>query len=179
VPTLVVVRHAKAETPPGLQDIARPLSERGRADALAAGRWLGRESGLVGVPDLLLTSPARRTEETTARLLDGWGVEPPVVDEERVYEASLGDLLRIVRGLDAERPESVVVLVGHNPGLSSLVEALTGEVVQLRTCGIALVAVEGPWADVDSTTCTLQGVHTVRAGDADDAGDSGAPGRAD
>lgn len=163
MPTLVVVRHAKAETPPGLQDIARPLSDRGKEDALAAGRWLAADSGLVGVPDLLLTSPARRTEETTARLLDTWGVEPPIVDEERVYEASLGDLLRIVRGLDTERPEATVVLVGHNPGLSSLVEALTGEVTQLRTCGIALVDVKGSWADADSTTCSLTGVHTARA----------------
>lgn len=168
MPTLVVVRHAKAETPPGLQDIARPLSDRGRADAAAAGRWLAEESGLPGVPDLLLTSPARRTEETTARLLDAWGVEPPVVDEERVYEASLGDLLRIVRGLDTERPESTVVLVGHNPGLSSLVEALTGEVTQLRTCGIALVAVEGSWADADSSTCTLAALHTARSEDQGD-----------
>lgn len=168
MPTLVVVRHAKAETPPGLQDIARPLSDRGRADAAAAGRWLAEESGLSGVPDLLLTSPSRRTEETTARLLDAWGVEPPVVDEERVYEASLGDLLRVVRGLDTERPESSVVLVGHNPGLSSLVEALTGEVTQLRTCGIALVAVEGAWADADTTSCTLAGLHTARAEDQGD-----------
>ncbi|MGI4896645.1 MAG: SixA phosphatase family protein [Janthinobacterium lividum] len=160
MPTLVVVRHAKADPPLGLQDIARPLTDRGRADAQAAGRWLAAN---VHPPELLLTSPARRTEETTARLLAGWGVEPPIVDEERVYEASLGDLLRIVRGLDTERAESTVVLVGHNPGLSALVETLTGEVQQLRTCGIAVVEVEGGWADADSTSSSLRVVHTARA----------------
>jgi len=160
VPTLVVVRHAKAETPPGLQDIARPLSPRGRADAEEAGRWL---AGAVGTPELLLTSPARRTEETTARLLDAWGVEPVVVDEERLYEASLGDLLRVVRGLDTDGAEATVVLVGHNPGVSALVEALTGEVLQLRTCQLAVVSVDGPWADADSTSCALSATHTARA----------------
>ncbi|WP_432497904.1 SixA phosphatase family protein [Kineococcus auxinigenes] len=160
MPTLVLVRHAKADTPPGLQDIARPLTERGRADAVAAGRWLSEH---VATPDLLVTSPARRTEETTARLLDAWGVEPAVVDEERVYEASLGDLLRLVRGLDTDRPDAVVVLVGHNPGLSDLTEVLTGQVQQLRTAGIAVLDVSGRWADADSTSCALRTVHTARA----------------
>ncbi|NIZ92368.1 SixA phosphatase family protein [Kineococcus rubinsiae] len=162
MPTLVVVRHAKADSPPGLQDIARPLSPRGRADAEEAGRWL---AGAVASPQLLLTSPARRTEETTARLLDAWGVEPVVVDEERLYEASLGDLLRIVRGLDIDGPEATVVLVAHNPGVSALVEALTGEVHQLRTCQVAVLDVEGSWADADSTSCTLRTLHTARAED--------------
>ncbi|WP_432524139.1 SixA phosphatase family protein [Kineococcus sp. SYSU DK006] len=160
MPTLVVVRHAKADSPLGLQDIARPLADRGRADAVEAGRWLAEN---VGGCDLLLTSPARRTEETTARLLDGWGLQPVVVDEERLYEATLGDLLRIVRGLDTDRPEATVALVAHNPGASALVEALTGEVVQLRTAGIAVVRVEGEWADADTTSCSLVLAHTARA----------------
>ena len=160
MPTLVVVRHAKADSPVGLQDIARPLAERGKADAVEAGRWLADN---VGGCDLLLTSPARRTEETTARLLDGWGIAPVVVDEERLYEASLGDLLRIVRGLDTDRPDATVVIVAHNPGVSSLVEALTGEVSQLRTGGIAVVAVQGEWADADTTSCSLTHRHTARA----------------
>ncbi|WP_432564412.1 SixA phosphatase family protein [Kineococcus sp. SYSU DK003] len=160
MPTLVVVRHAKADSPVGLQDIARPLAPRGKADAVEAGRWLART---VGGCDLLLTSPARRTEETTARLLDGWATAPVIVDEERLYEATLGDLLRIVRGLDTQRPDSVVVLVAHNPGASDLVESLTGEVVQLRTAGLAVIAVEGEWADADSTSCRLVQVHTARA----------------
>ncbi|WP_432548035.1 SixA phosphatase family protein [Kineococcus sp. SYSU DK004] len=176
MPTLVVLRHAKADTPPGLQDIARPLAERGRADAEAAGRWLAEH---VGLPSLVVTSPARRTEETTARVLDAWDAEPPVVDEERLYEATLGDLLRVVRGLDADPgdgpaaapgapgglsgPDGTVVLVGHNPGLSDLVEALTGEVLQLRTCGIAVLDVAGPWADADTTSCSLRATATPRA----------------
>ncbi|MEZ0492643.1 histidine phosphatase family protein [Kineococcus sp. TBRC 1896] len=160
MPTLVVVRHAKADSPVGLQDIARPLAERGKVDARQAGRWLGEH---VGGCDLLLVSPARRTEETTARLLDGWGAAPVVVDEERLYEATLGDLLRVVRGLDTETADATVVLVAHNPGVSALVEALTGEVVQLRTAGIAVLDVSGAWADADTTSCTLRLQHTARA----------------
>jgi phosphohistidine phosphatase len=44
------------------------------------------------------------------------------------------------------------------------VEALTGEVVQLRTAGIAVLDVEGDWADADTTSCSLRLQHTARAG---------------
>src|SRR5262245_26701965 len=37
---LVVLRHAKAAGDPGVNDVQRPLTGRGRRDAAAAGRWL-------------------------------------------------------------------------------------------------------------------------------------------
>ncbi|PPK97567.1 phosphohistidine phosphatase [Kineococcus xinjiangensis] len=162
MPTLVVVRHAKASNPPGVADLSRPLSPRGARDAAAAGRWI-REH--VAPPGLLLTSPARRTEETTAALLGQWDELPPVVEEERIYEASLGDLIYLVRGLDEQAP---VVLVGHNPGLSALVEDLTGEVLELQTSGIAVVEASGSWTDVAPCECALVAVHTARDDGPDD-----------
>ncbi|WP_459644851.1 SixA phosphatase family protein [Kineococcus sp. NUM-3379] len=157
MPTLVVVRHAKAASPAGLPDFDRPLSPRGRRDAVAAAQWL-REN--VPAPGLVVTSPARRAEETTNALLTAWDPAPPVVTEERVYEASLGDLLLVVRGLDEP---GAVVLVGHNPGLSVLVEDLATEVLELATTGIAVVEVPGDWADAGPHGCTVTRVHTARA----------------
>ena len=157
MPILVVVRHAKAASPAGLPDFDRPLSPRGRRDAAAAVPWL-REH--VPAPGLLVTSPARRAEETTNAVLAAWDPAPPVVPEERVYEASLGDLLLVVRGLDESAP---VVLVGHNPGLSLLVEDLTSEVLELPTSGIAVLEAPGDWTDVGPRECTLVALHTARA----------------
>jgi phosphohistidine phosphatase len=36
-------------------------------------------------------------------------------------------------------------------------------VSQLRTGGIAVVAVQGEWADADTTSCSLTHQHTARA----------------
>ena len=48
--TLVLLRHAKAETPGELPDIERRLTTRGERDADAAGFWLaGQELGGGGV----------------------------------------------------------------------------------------------------------------------------------
>ena len=159
MPTLVVVRHAKAASPAGLQDFDRPLTPRGQRDAAAAVAWLREHVPAAG---LLVTSPARRAEETTNAVLGAWDPAPAVVVEERVYEASLGDLLLVVRGLDESAP---VVLVGHNPGLSLLVEDLADEVLELPTCGIAVLEVPGDWADVGPRECTLVALHTARAED--------------
>ena len=58
---LILLRHAHAESATaGQDDIARPLSATGLAEARAAGDWL-REHGLR--PDRVLCSTAARTRE--------------------------------------------------------------------------------------------------------------------
>ena len=65
---LILLRHAHAESATaGQDDIARPLSATGLAEARAAGDWL-REHGLR--PDRVLCSTAARTRETLAALGD-------------------------------------------------------------------------------------------------------------
>ncbi|OZV80042.1 hypothetical protein CA850_15085 [Micromonospora echinospora] len=59
--TLVLLRHGKAERPEGIADWERALTERGHADAVAAGAWLARHGFR---PDVVVCSPARRTRQT-------------------------------------------------------------------------------------------------------------------
>jgi phosphohistidine phosphatase len=152
MPTLVVVRHAKADRPPGTDDAERPLLPRGREQARAVGAWL-RE--VIGRPGLVVTSPARRTTETVDGLLDALHEDPPpVVQDESVYEASLGDLLRVVRGLDDD--EDVIVLVGHDPAVSELVTELTGEPVRLGTAAARALEVPSAWADTPAGGCRVR-----------------------
>ena len=54
---LIVMRHAKAGELPGGPDAERALTERGRRDSAAAGRWL-RASGFVPERGHLLRGPA-------------------------------------------------------------------------------------------------------------------------
>src|SRR4051812_5811332 len=59
--TLVLLRHAKAETPGDLIDFDRKLTTKGETDADAAGAWLADERWH---PGLVLCSPAARTRQT-------------------------------------------------------------------------------------------------------------------
>lgn len=84
--TIKLVRHGESEANTGkvssleVGDHAIPLSERGRAQALEAGRAIGREF-VEGA--LLYCSPYRRTRETLAGILAGSGATVP---EARIYE---------------------------------------------------------------------------------------------
>lgn len=115
---LILLRHAKAmQSAPDGSDRSRPLSQRGEREAREAARWLADHHAR---PDLVLCSPAHRTMATcdAARAaLD----TPPVHYEPGIYEATPGELIALLdRHGEAER----VLLVGHNPGLESLLALL-------------------------------------------------------
>ncbi|GHG18869.1 phosphohistidine phosphatase [Streptomyces filamentosus] len=116
-----MLRHAKADW--GQEaDHERPLAERGRKDAPVAGRRLAG----TGIPfDLALCSTAARTRETWKLAVQELPERPRTVYEERIYEASLGELIALLN----EVPEEVddLLVVGHNPGMHALADALAGE----------------------------------------------------
>lgn len=116
--SLVVVRHAKSDWPPGVADMDRPLADRGRRDAPLIGRWI---SGNVAGPHRVLVSPAARTRQTWGLMCESLP-DADVYIEPALYEAPWTALLRIVRE-HIGAPGSVVV-VGHNPGSQDLVAAL-------------------------------------------------------
>lgn len=168
---LVILRHAKAANPTGVADAERPLTDRGHADAAAAGVWLSH-SGLA--PDLVLCSPARRTRQTWHGVAlglteavptdaEGGPASPTVRYEEAIYGASVRTLIATVRAAgDAE----TVVLIGHNPGLSELSASLDPDKADpegLRTAGIAVHEVTGAWTDVGPGAAPLSTSHTARA----------------
>jgi phosphohistidine phosphatase len=142
MPTLIVLRHAKAVAGFGTADIDRALNDRGRRDAAAAGEWL-RAEGLA--PARVLCSPAVRTRET----LDLLAVRPGAgtAFEPKIYDNDPDLLLSLV----AEAPDDAgtVLLVGHNPSVHQLVHDLTGQAPDgFPTCALAVVDLPGPWADV-------------------------------
>jgi phosphohistidine phosphatase len=158
---LVILRHAKSEHPEGVADADRPLSERGHADAAAAGAWL-LHSGLH--PDLVLCSPARRTRQTWHGVALALTTAPEVRYETAIYSGSVRSLIATVR---AAAPEaSTVLLIGHNPGLSELSALLDpdgADVSGLRTAGIAVHTFTGAWTELGNDAARLSTSHTARA----------------
>ncbi|MEE1941509.1 histidine phosphatase family protein [Streptomyces sp. TRM 70361] len=150
---IVILRHAKADWPQ-VADHDRPLAERGRKDAPVAGRWLAA-SGIL--PDLTLCSTAARTRETWKLFAHELPSRPKTVYEERLYEATLGELIAVVN----ETPDDVrdLLLIGHNPGMHALADALAGEAeedartrldrIGFPTSAIAVISFTGPWKSVE------------------------------
>ncbi len=116
---LILLRHAHAEQAmTGQPDLDRPLSSEGLKEAKKAAGWL-KKQGLT--PDLVLHSGARRTRETLDEVLTVIGSTVEQRQDERIYDATPGDLMKVLE--DHSQIEQLMV-VGHNPGLEQLVALL-------------------------------------------------------
>jgi phosphohistidine phosphatase len=123
MPRLLLLRHAKSSWgDPGLADIDRPLSPRGRRNAATMAKAIDAE-GLV--PDRILCSPARRTRETLAALLPYLGGEGRVSIDPKLYDSGPSDYLGAISrsGSDA----GTLMVIGHNPAIHATAQLLTGD----------------------------------------------------
>jgi phosphohistidine phosphatase len=111
-----------------------------------------RELGLV--PDIVVSSTAKRARSTAelARITGGW--ESRLVLEDRLYGASVGETLAVA----AEHGETHtrIMLVGHQPTWSMAVQHLTSAVVAMRTATLADVEIAASsWVDLPGARGTL------------------------
>ncbi len=85
------------------RDMDVPLSDLGRQQAIAFGKWLAQQRDR---PDVILSSPYVRAVETAELLLDAAGLELSVQLDERLRERELGvsDLLTR-QGVEARYPD--------------------------------------------------------------------------
>jgi phosphohistidine phosphatase len=161
---LALLRHAKAAHPAGIDDMRRALTARGHADAAAAGGWL---AGQQLFPDVVLCSPARRTRETwhgVALALGADATGTTVVYDPGIYKSTRGqDLLEMVMTTGPD--VTTLLVIGHNPTLSALSSLLYRSAGDggLRTCGIAVHRVPGPWGDLVADGAPIIASHTARA----------------
>lgn len=116
---LYLLRHGEAEHGQYQADITRKLTERG-VNKL---RSLGIEmKGKSFFPDKVYCSTAVRTRETAATFLEQIGYDRPVLFLKEIYEASVKSLFDIVTS--TEEDFATVLLIGHNPGITYLMEYL-------------------------------------------------------
>lgn len=162
---LVVIRHAKAEAL-AETDAERVLTERGRVDARALGAWL-RQAGVAA--DAAHVSDAARTRETWRLVAEaaGWDVEPSI--DGSLYGTDEDGALEIVR--DSPRAAGTVVVVGHNPTVSMLVQMLDdgdgaeADLAGMPTATAAVLEFDGSWADLEPMCARLRAFHVGRADD--------------
>jgi len=129
-------------------------SERGERDAPRMGRRLKARHAR---PGLLLTSHAARALRTARLLAEAFGFRPERLKvDEALYLASPDALLSVIGALDDEH--SCVLLVGHNPGLTDLVNRLLPDLAldNLPTSGAVAIDFQAKrWQDVSSAAAKL------------------------
>jgi phosphohistidine phosphatase len=156
---LLVFRHGIAEdTSADGTDASRVLTADGVTRTRKAARGLAR---LCDPPDVILTSPKARARQTADAAAEAFGGCPMEVLE----ELADGPPEPALRAL-ARRSEETVMIVGHEPMLSELVEQVcTGSrsrgFVDLRKAGCACLDVAlGPGGE--ATEATLLWLATAK-----------------
>lgn len=141
--TLLLVRHAKSSwESPGVQDMDRPLNERGKEDAPAmAKRIKDRKIDI----DLFVSSPAKRARRTAKYFAEEFDVKKgDIILEDELYLASPSAYINIIREL--KKKYDTVALFGHNPGITELANQLSNvRIDNMPTCSVFAVQ-----ADVES-----------------------------
>lgn len=144
---LILCRHAKSSWKDlTLEDIDRPLNKRGKRDAPEMGRRL---AALNKLPDVIVSSPARRARKTARQLAKALGFgKKNVLILEKMYAASAEELLGIIHTFDDAA--NLVIMVGHNPETTLLANLLGGlDIDNVPTCGIvALDFAEDSWRNI-------------------------------
>ncbi|WP_419318739.1 SixA phosphatase family protein [Caulobacter sp. ErkDOM-E] len=112
---LILMRHGQAERQAATGgDFERGLTPKGREDATLMGQLLARSGA---TPDLVLVSSARRTRETFAAVSAAFP-KARVEFRRDLYHAEPEEVVTALE--DEGEAASLVMVIGHNPGLHEL-----------------------------------------------------------
>jgi phosphohistidine phosphatase len=154
VKQLILFRHAKSSWDDDLSDVDRPLADRGEHDAPKMGKRLKARRAR---PERILSSHAARAKRTAELVADKLGIARRDLFVERaLYLASPAEIL----GVLAEQDDALtcVLVVGHNPGLTELVNRLLPDLAldNLPTSGaVAVDLATASWRDAPTAGAKL------------------------
>lgn len=161
--TLLLMRHAKSDYPPGVVDHERPLAPRGTREAGLAGDWLRANAPAI---DAVLCSTAARTRQTLATAR----IDAPVRYSERLYDATPGTMIEEINTV-SDQVETLLV-IGHEPTMSAVALGLGGAgtdvavaeriSVKFPTSAIAVLTVTSGWKRLELGRAALIGFEVPR-----------------
>jgi phosphohistidine phosphatase len=158
--TLLLLRHAKSSwKQPEIHDHDRPLNKRGKKEAPKVGKYL-KANDLV--PDLILSSTARRAHDTAQTVAEESGFEGQIDFYQDLYLSEPTCYVDILQSL----PDTAnrVLVVGHNPEMDELLTQLTDVSQHMTTAALAQIDLPiSSWQELnEATDGRLQNLWTPR-----------------
>jgi len=136
--TLYLIRHAKSSwKDSGMTDFERPLNERGERDAGEMGRRLQERND---IPDLIISSEAKRALTTAKKIRAELQSNVEFFTDPRLYHSSPDTILKVINQVGVH--VNSLCIVCHNPGISELFYALTGQPIEMVTTAIAKIELD-------------------------------------
>ena len=117
---LLFMRHGKA-TPEKSSDRTRPLTPRGLKDTFLVGQAIFAKDVII---DKIICSPAVRAIQTLEQVQQSYRDVTIVLSDEIYTAQSTSELLAAIEKPIANSDQSILI-IGHNPTISALVEVLS------------------------------------------------------
>ncbi|MFN3316439.1 MAG: SixA phosphatase family protein [Raineya sp.] len=151
---IYILRHAEAVS--GYDDFNRQLSANGYRQATALGKTLAEEKHQI---DEVLTSAAIRTLTTAHIVAEQINLDSKQIQaHQELYNATVRVWLQKIQEVDENTKN--LMLVGHNPHISYLVELLSGEAFDgLGTAHLALLETDKKWQNIGEKTAKLLKIY--------------------
>ncbi len=145
---LIILRHGKADPDRFTKDdYDRELTDRGKRNSFDMGSFILNKNG---VPDLILSSSAKRAHETALLAAKGIGyLAEEVVADRDLYFAPPRWIMNVISKLDDDI--NSCIFVGHNPGLTDLINSLGVNLDNLPTASAVCFQFKiASWADIST-----------------------------
>ena len=152
--TLYIVRHAKSSWKyESIEDIDRPLKERGIKDAHLLSKYLSEE---IKRPDVFVSSSANRALHTAVIFCENF--KYPLANlkiKRQLYSFSDGYLVKTVKALDDSFDSAVIF--SHDHGINSFVNKFGDKpIAHVSTCGvIGIQFKEKHWKNIKKGSTSL------------------------
>lgn len=149
---LILLRHAKSSWKnPSLSDFDRPLNKRGIKDAPAMAELVRKKN----IPlDLILSSTAKRTSETTKTFVKILDYKNEILFLDDLYLASSKTILSKIHLINEVYKNILVVC--HNPGITDLTNYIGDTIIDnIPTTGIAGFTFDDKWKNLSNNYCKL------------------------
>lgn len=145
--TLIFIRHSKSSWEQDVDDLKRPLNERGFSDApLVAKEFKTHEFQ----PDAIFSSPAKRALTTCKLFMDTLNLSDELLHIEKdLYDFGGGQVRRFINTINDDLNK--VMIFGHNHAFTTLVNNLGNvHIDNLPTTGMVRIDFEADsWHDVE------------------------------
>ena len=133
---IYIIRHAKSSWKHQVNDRCRPLKKRGVTDAKLVAEFT---STMFNTPDLLLCSPAKRTQQTAQLFIPQWHLgKIPFIVEEKLYDFTGQQLIHTIKQCDDT--VNNLMIFAHNFAVTDFVNTFgTVAINSVPTCGFVVI----------------------------------------
>jgi len=143
---LFIIRHGKSSWESLVNDIDRPLTERGVKNSYEMAERFLRDAN---IPEMIFSSPANRAFHTALIMSRVWNIPDHKIQiANELYLPDIDDILSFISGMPDE--VSSVAIFGHNPGFTHFANRyLRGDLENLPTAGVVVLSMElEKWNDI-------------------------------